>query len=347
VALGAALVLLTAVPAQPGDGETPPRPLRFVTLNVLHGGVLSGWTGEDDHLEARLDLATDALRALAPDVVGLQEASRGRRRGNVAARLAARLGMAHVYGPAGLHLFSSGWLRWLNGHIATIMDFDEGPAILSRFPIKRSETRRLPVCGRPFDPRVLVYAELLTPHGRLPVFSTHTSGLACHARGVAELVRERQGDLPAVVMGDFNAVASSEAILALTAESGFVDVFRAARPSDPGFTVWQPVTTPERRVRRRVDYVFLVPAPRVPGVIVDSWVVVDQPGSLPDGTPLWPSDHYGVLADLALVPPAGALEPPDPTQARCAADAGPPPPRCPRGRGRVTAGTPSARNPLP
>jgi len=30
--------------------------------------------------------------------------------------------------------------------------------------------------------------------------------------------------------------------------------------------------------------------------------VVDAPGRLPDGSTLWPSDHYGVLADLAVFP---------------------------------------------
>jgi hypothetical protein len=29
-------------------------------------------------------------------------------------------------------------------------------------------------------------------------------------------------------------------------------------------------------------------------------VVFDQPGRLPDGTVLWPSDHYGVLADIDI-----------------------------------------------
>jgi hypothetical protein len=37
---------------------------------------------------------------------------------------------------------------------------------------------------------------------------------------------------------------------------------------------------------------------------MDSRVVVDAPSRLPDGTPLWPSDHYGVLADLAVFPPS-------------------------------------------
>ena len=59
-----------------------------MTLNVLHGGPLSGWTGKDSHLEARLDLVTEALRRSAPDVVALQEASWSRSRGDVASRLA-------------------------------------------------------------------------------------------------------------------------------------------------------------------------------------------------------------------------------------------------------------------
>jgi hypothetical protein len=31
---------------------------------------------------------------------------------------------------------------------------------------------------------------------------------------------------------------------------------------------------------------------------------VDTPGRLSDGSPLWPSDHYGVLADLVVFPPS-------------------------------------------
>jgi hypothetical protein len=37
-----------------------------------------------------------------------------------------------------------------------------------------------------------------------------------------------------------------------------------------------------------------------------SRVVVDAPGHLPDGSVLWPSDHYGVLADLVVFPPTSA-----------------------------------------
>jgi len=294
-----AVALLVTAIADPAAAQAPP--IRFVTLNVLHGGPLSGWNGRDSHLEARLDLVSEALLALAPDVVALQEASWSSGRGEVASRLAGRLGMSHVYAPASMRLFETAWInRWAAG----FMDFSEGPAILSRFPIMRSETHKLPVCGRRMEPRVLLFAELDTPGGRLPVFSTHTRGNSCHTRAVAALVLERRGDLPGVLMGDLNAVESSEAIEALTREAGFVDAFRARHPDAAGATVWQPVTAPERRAFRRVDYVLVVPGRAFPGAVVDSRVVVDAPGRLPDGTPIWPSDHYGVLADLAVFPPS-------------------------------------------
>jgi endonuclease/exonuclease/phosphatase family metal-dependent hydrolase len=294
------IVLLVAALAAPAAAQAP-SPIRFVTLNVLHGGPLSSWTGRDSHLEARLDLISEALLALDADVVALQEASWSTARGEVASRLAGRLGMSHVYAPASTRLFDTPWInRWAAG----FMDFSEGPAILSRFPITRSETHKLPACGRRMEPRVLLFAEVDTPQGRLPVFSTHTRGNACHTRAVASLVLERRGDLPGALMGDLNAVESSEAIGALTREAGFVDAFRARHPEASGATVWQPVTAPERRAFRRVDYVLIVPGRLSPGTVVDSRVVVDTPGRLPDGTPIWPSDHYGVLADLGVAPTA-------------------------------------------
>jgi endonuclease/exonuclease/phosphatase family metal-dependent hydrolase len=294
--------LLVAGLTGPAFAQAPAPTVRFVTLNVLHGGALSGWSGKDQHLDARLDLVSDALLALRPDVVALQEASWSRDRGEVASRLAGRLGMNYVYAPASARLFDT---AWINRAAAALMNFTEGPSILSRFPITRWEAYRLPRCGRRFEPRVLLFAELDTPQGRLPVFSTHTAGDPCHTRAVATLVRERRADLPGVLMGDLNAVESSAAIAALTGEAGFVDAFRTARPEAPGFTVWQPVTAPDRRVFRRVDYVLVVPGRSFPGTVRGSRVVVDAPGRLPDGTVLWPSDHYGVLADLVVFPPTG------------------------------------------
>ena len=296
----AGLALLAALALTAAAQERPAIvPLRFVTLNVLHGGPLSAWTGKDSHLEARLDLVTEALRELSPDVIALQEASWSEARGEIASRLAGRLGMNHVYSASSMHLFDTGYF---NRAAAGFLGFSEGPAILSRLPIVRAETHRLPRCGRWLDPRVVLFVELATPQGPVPVFSTHTSGHTCHAQAVGALVRERRRDLPGVVMGDLNAVESSEAMAALASQIPFVDAFRAVHPDAPGFTVYQPVTAPDRRVRRRVDYVLLVAGRVFPGAVLDSRVVVDEPGRLPDGTVLWPSDHFGVLADLQLYP---------------------------------------------
>ena len=54
---------------------------------------------------------------------------------------------------------------------------------------------------------------------------------------------------------------------------------------------------------RRVDYIFVVPnGTRAPHVR-DSRLILDTPSRLPDGSTLWPSDHYGVLAELDLASP--------------------------------------------
>jgi endonuclease/exonuclease/phosphatase family metal-dependent hydrolase len=292
------MVAVIAAPAAAQDSPPPPA-LRFLTLNVLHGGPMSSWTRDDAHLETRLDLVSQALLDLAPDVIALQEASWSSQRGEVASRLAGRLGMNYVYAPATMRLFD---IDWFNRAAAAFLDFSEGPAVLSRFPIVRWEVHKLPRCGKRLDSRVLLFTELATPAGPLRVISTHISGHSCHAEAVAELVRSYQGDFPSVLMGDFNAIESSPAIAALVDGAGVVDAFRTANPTASGATVWQPVTVPERRAARRVDYVFLASGRTFPGAVMDSRVVVDSPVQLSDGRTLWPSDHYGVLADLIVFP---------------------------------------------
>ena len=80
-ALVAVVLLLTALPGgAAAAGEEPASALRVVTFNLLHGGPSSGWRGDGEHLEERLAMVTRELGVLAPDVVGLQEASISRGR---------------------------------------------------------------------------------------------------------------------------------------------------------------------------------------------------------------------------------------------------------------------------
>jgi endonuclease/exonuclease/phosphatase family metal-dependent hydrolase len=292
------LVALLLAGAAGADATT----FRFVTFNVYHGGFRSGWTGDARYLDDRLAIATGQLRALAVDVVALQEASAGRDRGNVAARLAEALGLRYVHAPASVRLLP---VPLLNRLAAWIINFEEGPAILSRYPIVATETYDLPRCISYFDPRVLLRAEIATPDGPLQVFSAHTSGAACQVERVAEVVRAWRGRMPVVLMGDLNGSDTAPWVAGL-ARDGFVDAFRAVNPTDPGATVWQRVDGPDATVRRRVDYVLVLAGTGTTADVQASRVVLDRPGQRADGTPLWPSDHYGVLADLAIAPMPGS-----------------------------------------
>jgi endonuclease/exonuclease/phosphatase family metal-dependent hydrolase len=240
------------------------------------------------------------LRALQVDIIGLQEASTGRQRGNVAQRLAAQLGFHYVYAPAGLRLFPS---AAINAIVAQVMNLTEGLAIVSRFPIASWKAYDLPRCGRFTDPRVLLCSELRTPWGPLQICSTHTSGSLCHNKSVADLIQDRRDALPLLLMGDFNAPESSPAVTILTQEAGFIDTFRVVNPTAPGLTVWQWVYAPRPTVFRRVDYVFLVPGRDFPGRVLTSRLVLDAPRRFQDGQVLWPSDHYGVLTEVEVFPP--------------------------------------------
>jgi endonuclease/exonuclease/phosphatase family metal-dependent hydrolase len=289
------LVVIAAGPAAPAEAEE--RPLRLVTFNVLHGGPWSSFTGDDLQLESRLALIIEGLRALDPDVVALQESPITRRRGDVAARIAQALGLVHVHARATERVFP---LRVLGRLIVGALGFVEGPAILSRFPIAATEVYDLPRCQRWFDPRVALRADIQTPAGVVAVFSAHTSRDDCQTRRVAELAGEPNGR-PAVVMGDFNTGETAPALGAFR-EHGFVDLFRAANPDTPGLTVWQRIEAPSPTVFRRVDYVFVRAGDGREATAVSARLVLNTPGTRKDGGALWPSDHYGVFAEVALRP---------------------------------------------
>ena len=299
------ILLLLLIAAVPVAASAEDRPLRLVTFNMLHGGPWSGFTGEDARLEARLAMIIEQLRTLDADVIALQESPVTRRRGDIAARIAGALGFHYVHARATERVFPLRFLGWL---ITGVLGFVEGPAVLSRFPIAETQVHDLPRCRRRFDPRVALRADVRTPAGVLAVFSTHTSRDDCQTRRVAEMAA--QLGRAAVVMGDLNTVDSAPAFAAFR-EHGFVDAFRAANPEAAGPTVWQRIHEPSSTVFRRVDYVLLRPGDGFTADFVAGRVVLNRPGRSDDGAVLWPSDHYGVLAEVRLTPrtaePAGEV----------------------------------------
>src|SRR5262245_60891304 len=142
------------------DETAPAATIRVVTFNLLHGGPWSGLVGSGADLDERLGMVVEQLRALRPDVVGLQEASVGGWRGNVAERLGRALGLEWVHVPTTSQVFG---VDWLDRTITSAIRFNEGPAVLSRFPIVGSESVALPRCVSLLVPRVLLRVEVRTP----------------------------------------------------------------------------------------------------------------------------------------------------------------------------------------
>ena len=288
-----AVELARAACATP-DAPPAPRPLRFVTFNVDHGGLGSEILGDDSDLEDRFTLATRELERLDPDVIGLQEASQGWRRGDVARRFAESLGFNYAFEGATQRLFGGGILGFLS---ATVLGFDEGPAVVSRWPIVA--THRWPVAHCDiFYRRVLLCADVCTPWGPLRACSTHLSGSECQAASVDARLRENAADMPIVLMGDLNATEDSPALSLLRGRGGFVDTFRAANPGLAGYTDDQELDAEHATAFERVDYVLVSAAVPLGKRVLSSRVVLDRPTFDEDGDVLWSSDHYAVLSEV-------------------------------------------------
>ena len=296
----ASILLLCTPAAHAEEGRQDAPALRVLTYNLLHDGAWSGFFESGTHLAERLDMTIQELQRLQPDVIALQEASDSRKHGNVPQRIAAALGYQMVFAPATEHIFGIGFVDRL---ITSAIGFKEGPSILSRYPIANSEVYDLPRCQRRMDPRILLRAEITAPDGPIQVFSAHTSkGDDCQLQRVGELVREHQGTGRAILMGDLNTGEQSPVLTGWLKEPGFIDVFRVANPGVSGGTVWQNIYVEWPTADRRVDFIFLFDEGTGNSPVVhSSRLAFDQPGRLPNGDALWPSDHRGVVADIEFL----------------------------------------------
>jgi len=280
--------------------QDEPQLLRVVTFNLLHDGPASGFFEGDTYLEERLEIVIHELKALDPDIVAVQEASDSRKHGNVAERLARALGFHVVFAPATDRVFRLAPLDWT---IVGAMGFKEGSAVLSRYPIVASEVTDLPRCRQWIEPRILLRVEISIGRGPLQIYSTHLArGDDCQMVRVGEIVRERRGAGLSLLMGDFNAPETSPALTTLRREAGFVDAFRDANPDAPGPTVWQRIDVEKATASKRVDFILYLQGLETSATVRSSRLVLDHPGRLPDGRVLWPSDHYGVLAEFEVGP---------------------------------------------
>lgn len=203
-----------------------------------------------------------------------------------------------------------------------------GNGLMTRFPVL--DVRGYPLPGEESgETRSLLYALLDTPRGRLPAFVTHLNWKWHHGsvrvRQVQAIVEriealhpqrdEPEGDLlPPVLMGDFNAEPDSDEIRFLkglhTLEGRsvhFADAWAWAGDGSAGYTFEREngFAARSNEPPRRIDYVFV----RGPDALLRGEPLAARRAFMEARDPssggserIWPSDHYGLVVDLAVSP---------------------------------------------
>lgn len=261
--------------------------LRVATLNIWNR--MGPW-------ESRLTAIRHQLEALSPDIIGLQEVLQIATHDvdfDQAAMIAKDFGYHVVFGR----------------HPESTQPM--GNAILSRWPIVRTEVRGLP-SGDSDEYRSVVFAEVDAPCGRVPFFCTHLNWKLdeghireLQVRFVADTIASvapRGVGFPAVLVGDLNAEPDSDEIRFLRglhtiggSRVYFADCFGlVGRGDGTTFSRANPHAAILREPNRRIDYVFVRgPDDHGRGDPLDARVVFDAPV---EGS--FPSDHFGVSASL-------------------------------------------------
>jgi endonuclease/exonuclease/phosphatase family metal-dependent hydrolase len=280
-------------------------------MSVLRVATINVWNKSGPWL-SRLALIRRELERLQPEVVGLQEVLRFRPdhapdapltvQNDQLTEIADGLGYQLAYSVASDY-----------GH-----GLKFGNALLSRHPIVAEQSFQLPG-SESGETRSLLYTRCETPHGHLPVFVTHLNWKFHHgairqrqvafiAQRVAELSPIAGPDLPPVLLGDFNAAPDADEIRFLTglcALEGktvyFADAWAFAGEG-PGYTFDRrnAYAAKAREPSRRIDYIFVRgPDRRFRGEPLRAELAFNAE-EVAGAEPVWPSDHFGVVADLAI-----------------------------------------------
>lgn len=252
--------------------------MRAGTLNIWHDA--GPWP-------RRLPLIRREIERRRPDVLGLQEVLRTPGDTPASAGTCQALAIAagtdyHVaYAPAAPRHGGPAW---------------QGNAVLSRWPIREHRAVTLPGADVA-EPRSLLYALIETPDGDLPVFVTHLAWEPHHGplrqRQTAFIASQADALAPAaaLLLGDFNAEPGA-AEMKILADAGFTDAW----PADvPGYTF-----------DRANDYARDADEPscRIDYVLVRGMAAAGARLAFtePDPAGVWPSDHFGVLAEVTPTP---------------------------------------------
>ncbi|GAA1039274.1 hypothetical protein GCM10009557_57500 [Virgisporangium ochraceum] len=257
--------------------------MRVMTWNI--------WWRFGDRWRERYDAVLATIAAAGPDVVGLQEVWGTGPDANDARRLADALGMHAVFAAPSLPAPPDG------------ADGEVGVGLLSRWPVAAVDLHRMP-SGHRAEDIVTIAAVVEHPAGPLPVLVScldwepgSDGPRRAQLRELGRLLHDpsRDGDLPVLLLGDFNVGPDRPELVELTRTA--VDAWAAAGTGD-GRTM--STTNPFAsagpwQFDQRIDYVIARPGRPDAPLRVER---AELAGAPVDG--VYPSDHYAVVADLAF-----------------------------------------------
>lgn len=240
-----ALPFLLACASEPRDVDSDAPPLRVMTFNVRYGTADDG----ENRWENRREFALDVVEEFAPHVLAVQEALDFQ-----LAELVARMPRLRVIGQ-----HREGGAK---GEFSGLLVDETRVEVEEWGELWLSPTPNV-VASKGWDaalPRMAVWARVRDRESsrELVAIGTHFDHRGERARLesaklLAREAHERWGEIPVVLMGDFNAGEASPPCVALR-EAGFVDTFRVAHPdaTEVGtFSAFRGVTNGEK-----IDYVF-------------------------------------------------------------------------------------------
>ena len=273
-------------------------PESLPTLRIITANVFAHHANWPD----RCKVLHDAFRALDPDIVCLQETVFSA--GDDQAK--------DILGP-GYDII----------HSEARSEAGDGISIASRWPITGSEELELkPVSNRTaaFNCTTLIATtEAPAPFGSFAIANHFPDYQPDH-----EYERERQTAIAAgilrryaetndhvLLLGDLDAETDAASLQFLSGKRShagtsvcYVNAFDAVRPGEPGhtFTPDNPLC-PRHWPFRRIDHIFIRCGTNGQPTlgIVDCKVILDQPVN-----GVWPSDHFGVMADVRPLTPEEA-----------------------------------------
>jgi endonuclease/exonuclease/phosphatase family metal-dependent hydrolase len=337
----------------------PKSTLRVATFNVLHGLEETPAYPTHSTLDARLELASQAIASSQIDLLGMQEVSKTEgakmhTSGLVVEQMAERLAqitseswhwcwtLSNPHFPLEPDIYVGG-----GGPISDVIasqassnysSFKEGSAVLSRYPITDSESRRLPLrlpveyvacppdeipdCNLTtiFDHRIAMWARVATPGGPTDIVTAHfahhltqfsEASKFQHAVAVVAFSEEetlRHGE-PArrFLTCDCNLTTEdSPPGIQFITDHGWTDSYvtqnpnsRCAPPADTSAcTSDQDILAAASTTTARIDYVF-ARGGTCPMTLGASQKFADVPSAVPGHPYLWPSDHHAVWTDVA------------------------------------------------